>query len=142
MMLKLTAVLLAVLSVIGAQKHHQQQQHHHQQPQQQQQRQEPVTDPRYKQIPIVNVENVLEVDGKFRYSYEGGDGTRAAQDGQQIVVNNQVGTASQGQYTYQVRADRSRIKERAFRGRVCLTNPRQSVSSFHFPRETTVRRTR
>ncbi|XP_049537843.1 endocuticle structural glycoprotein SgAbd-3-like [Anopheles darlingi] len=105
MMLKLVAVLLTVLSVIAAQKHHQQQQQqhhqqqHHQQPQQQQQ--QPTTDPRYKQIPIVNVENVLEVDGKFRYSYEGGDGTRAAQDGQQIVVNNQVGTASQGQYTYQ-----------------------------------------
>lgn len=35
------------------------------------------------------------------YSYEGGDGTRAIQDGQQIFVNNQAGTASQGQYTYQ-----------------------------------------
>ncbi|XP_065077598.1 endocuticle structural glycoprotein SgAbd-3-like [Ochlerotatus camptorhynchus] len=56
---------------------------------------------RFKDIPIVSHENVLEVDGKFRYSYEGGDGTRAVQDGQQIVVNNQAGTASQGQYTYQ-----------------------------------------
>ena len=90
-MMKLV-VLLAVFSVIvGAQKQHQQQQQHQQQ-----------SLPRYKEIPIVNLENVLEVDGKFRYSYEGGDGTRAAQDGQQIVVNNQVGTASQGQYTYQV----------------------------------------
>ncbi|KXJ76691.1 hypothetical protein RP20_CCG009193 [Aedes albopictus] len=57
--------------------------------------------PKFKDIPIVSHENVLEVDGKFRYSYEGGDGTRAAQDGQQIFVNNQAGTASQGQYTYQ-----------------------------------------
>lgn len=59
--------------------------------------------PSFKDIPIVSHENVLEVDGKFRYSYEGGDGTRAAQDGQQIVVNNHAGTASQGQFTYQVR---------------------------------------
>uniref|UniRef100_A0A182T494 Uncharacterized protein n=1 Tax=Anopheles maculatus TaxID=74869 RepID=A0A182T494_9DIPT len=95
-MLKLV-VLLAVCSVIGAQKQHQQHQQSHQQQQQLQQQ----SLPRYKEIPIVNLENVLEVDGKFRYSYEGGDGTRAAQDGQQIVVNNQVGTASQGQYTYQ-----------------------------------------
>uniref|UniRef100_A0A182IQN8 Uncharacterized protein n=1 Tax=Anopheles atroparvus TaxID=41427 RepID=A0A182IQN8_ANOAO len=95
-MLKLV-VLLAVCSVIGAQKQQQQQQQQlHQQHQQSQN-----SLPRYKEIPIVNLENVLEVDGKFRYSYEGGDGTRAAQDGQQIVVNNQVGTASQGQYTYQ-----------------------------------------
>ncbi|EAT45456.1 AAEL003221-PA [Aedes aegypti] len=57
--------------------------------------------PKFKDIPIVSHENVLEVDGKFRYSYEGGDGTRAVQDGQQIFVNNQAGTASQGQYTYQ-----------------------------------------
>uniref|UniRef100_A0A182QAE7 Uncharacterized protein n=1 Tax=Anopheles farauti TaxID=69004 RepID=A0A182QAE7_9DIPT len=90
-MLKLV-VLVAVVGAIGAQKQHQP----HPQAQQQQQ---PLN--RYKEIPIVNLENVLEVDGKFRYSYEGGDGTRAAQDGQQIVVNNQVGTASQGQYTYQ-----------------------------------------
>ncbi|XP_040170323.1 endocuticle structural glycoprotein SgAbd-3-like [Anopheles arabiensis] len=96
-MMKLV-VLLAVFSVIvGAQKQHQQQQHQ----QQQQQHHQQQSLPRYKEIPIVNLENVLEVDGKFRYSYEGGDGTRAAQDGQQIVVNNQVGTASQGQYTYQ-----------------------------------------
>ncbi|KAL1394776.1 hypothetical protein pipiens_002990 [Culex pipiens pipiens] len=59
------------------------------------------TTPKFKEIPIVSHENILEVDGKFRYSYEGGDGTRAIQDGQQIFVNNQAGTASQGQYTYQ-----------------------------------------
>ncbi|XP_055590150.1 endocuticle structural glycoprotein SgAbd-3-like [Uranotaenia lowii] len=56
---------------------------------------------KFKEIPIVSLENIQEVDGKFRYSYEGGDGTRASQDGQQIFVNNNAGTATQGQYTYQ-----------------------------------------
>jgi hypothetical protein len=69
------------------------------------QKQQPLVDDRYKTtpIPIIAQENILEHDGSFTYSFEGGDGTRAQQNGQLKYVDQQnAGEAVQGGYSYQV----------------------------------------
>lgn len=76
--------------------------HQHQQQYQQQQNQ-PQVDSKYKNIPIVAYENALEHDGSFSYSFEGGDGTRASQNGQLKYVDQQsAGEAVQGGYSFPV----------------------------------------
>jgi hypothetical protein len=66
------------------------------------QKQQPIDD-KYKNIPIISQENVLEHDGSFQYSFEGGDGTRAQQNGQlKFVDPKNAGEAVQGGYSYQV----------------------------------------
>lgn len=61
-------------------------------------------DSKYRHIPIVAQENVVEHDGSFNYGYEGGDGTKAQQSGQLKYVDPQnAGEAVQGGYSYQVR---------------------------------------
>jgi hypothetical protein len=59
---------------------------------------------KYKNIPIVALENTQEHDGSFSYSFEGGDGTKAQQTGQLKYVDQQnAGEAVQGGFSYQVR---------------------------------------
>lgn len=66
------------------------------------QKQQPLVDDKYKNIPIISQENILEHDGSFTYSFEGGDGTRAQQNGQLKYVDQQnAGEAVQGGYSYQ-----------------------------------------
>lgn len=110
--MKYVVLLVNTFFVVAmAQRHHQQQQHHHQQPQHQQQQQqqrrieEPQPDSKYRHIPIVSLQNVLEHDGTFNYAFENGDGTRAQQSGQLKQSNfdpKNVGEAVQGEYSYQV----------------------------------------
>jgi hypothetical protein len=65
------------------------------------------TNNKYKNIPIVSLENNQEHDGSFSYSFEGGDGTRAQQTGQlKYVDQTNAGEAVQGGYSYQVRRSR------------------------------------
>lgn len=67
------------------------------------QKQQPLVDDKYKNIPIIQQENILEHDGSFSYSFEGGDGTRAQQNGQlKYVDQKNAGEAVQGGYSYQV----------------------------------------
>lgn len=67
------------------------------------QKQQPLVDDKYKNIPIISQQNILEHDGSFTYSFEGGDGTRAQQNGQLKYVDQQnAGEAVQGGYSYQV----------------------------------------
>lgn len=73
---------------------------------QQQQQQKPEVDSKYKNIPIVAHENILEHDGTFSYSFENGDGTRASQNGQlRYVDQKNAGEAVQGGYSFQVCCD-------------------------------------
>lgn len=66
------------------------------------QKQQPIDD-KYKNIPIIAQENILEHDGSFTYSFEGGDGTRAQQNGQlKYVDQTNAGESVQGGYSYQV----------------------------------------
>lgn len=67
-----------------------------------QKQQQPIDD-KYKNIPIIAQENILEHDGSFTYSFEGGDGTRAQQNGQlKFVDQENAGESVQGGYSYQV----------------------------------------
>lgn len=67
------------------------------------QKQQPLVDDKYKNIPIISQQNIVEHDGSFTYSFEGGDGTRAQQNGQLKYVDQQnAGEAVQGGYSYQV----------------------------------------
>lgn len=69
----------------------------------QKQQQQPLADNKYKNIPIVSQENIVEHDGSFTYSFEGGDGTRAQQNGQlKYVDQTNAGESVQGGYSYQV----------------------------------------
>lgn len=52
------------------------------QKQQQQQQQQLPADNKYRNIPIVSQDSNIDHDGTFSYSFEGGDGTRAQQNGQ------------------------------------------------------------
>lgn len=67
-----------------------------------QKQQQPIDD-KYKNIPIISQENILEHDGSFQYSFEGGDGTRAQQNGQlKFVDPKNAGESVQGGFSYQV----------------------------------------
>lgn len=64
----------------------------------------PQIDSKYRSIPIVSQENILEHDGTFSYSFENGDGTKASQNGQLRYVDQQnAGEAVQGGYSFTVR---------------------------------------
>lgn len=81
------------------------------QQQQQQQNQQPAVDSKYKNIPIVAHENILEHDGTFSYSFENGDGTRASQNGQlRFVDQKNAGEAVQGGYSFQVSGGWTKVK--------------------------------
>ncbi|CRK99897.1 CLUMA_CG013200, isoform A [Clunio marinus] len=61
-----------------------------------------IDDNKYRNIPIIALENKIEHDGSFRYSFENGDGTRAEQNGELKYVDNEnAGEAVQGGYSYQ-----------------------------------------
>lgn len=93
------AVSFAQQRAGGQQYQQQQNKQQYQQPQQQQ-----IVDSKYKNIPIVAQENILEHDGTFSYSFENGDGTRASQNGQlRYVDQKNAGEAVQGGYSFQVR---------------------------------------
>lgn len=111
--MKYVVLLVNTFFVVAmAQRHHQQQQHHqqpqqhHQQPQQQQKRvEEPQPDSKYRHIPIVSLQNVIDHDGSFNYAFENGDGTRVQQNGQLKQSDfdpKNAGEAVQGEYSYQV----------------------------------------
>ncbi|XP_054264384.1 endocuticle structural glycoprotein SgAbd-3-like [Macrosteles quadrilineatus] len=53
-----------------------------------------------QQIPIVSLENNVNFDGSYKYSFEGGDGTRAIQEGSLKQVGQDVGESAQGSYSY------------------------------------------
>ncbi|XP_046665440.1 endocuticle structural glycoprotein SgAbd-3-like [Homalodisca vitripennis] len=53
-----------------------------------------------QQIPIVALENNVSFDGSYKYSFEGGDGTRAIQEGALKQVGPDAGEVSQGSYSY------------------------------------------
>lgn len=60
-------------------------------------------DDKYKNIPIVAQENVIDHQGTYHYTFEGGDGSRAQQDGQLKYLDTQnAGEAVQGGFSYQV----------------------------------------
>lgn len=64
---------------------------------------QPPVDDRYRNIPIVQQENIVEHDGSFSYSFEDGDGTKQSQTGQLKYVDQQnAGEAVQGGYSYTV----------------------------------------
>jgi hypothetical protein len=61
---------------------------------------------KYKNIPIIAQDSNLEHDGTFSYSFEGGDGSRAQQNGQLKYVDAEnAGEAVQGGYSYTVSKD-------------------------------------
>lgn len=100
--MKYLAVLLvnALIAVSLAQRVQNQQ---NQQNQLNQQQQQPLENSKYRNIPIVALENSQDHDGSFRYSYEDGDGTKAEQTGQLRYVNQEnAGEAVQGGYSYTV----------------------------------------
>jgi Insect cuticle protein len=81
----------------------QQQQQYQQQPQQQQQQKQVVVESKYRNIPIVQLENTQDHDGSFKYSFEDGEGTKVQQNGQLKYVNQEsAGEAVQGGYSYTV----------------------------------------
>lgn len=107
--MKYVVLLVNTFFVVAMAQRHHQQQHHHQQPQQTQQQQtrveEPLPDSKYRHIPIVSLQNVLEHDGNYHYNFENGDGTRVQQNGQLKQSSfdpKNVGEAIQGDYSYQV----------------------------------------
>lgn len=108
--MKYLIIVNAVFAVALAQQRagtqqQQQQKQHQQQPQyQQQSQQQQIVDSKYRNIPNVAHENILEHDGTFSYSFENGDGTRASQNGQlRYVDQKNAGEAVQGGYSFQVR---------------------------------------
>jgi uncharacterized protein YlbG (UPF0298 family) len=104
--MKYLILLVNVAMVVAQQRfQHQQAQHQHQQVQQpaQQQQQQQVVDSKYRNIPIISQESDSGIDGTFSYSFEGGDGTRAQQNGQLKYSQfepNSAGEAVQGGYSY------------------------------------------
>lgn len=109
--MKYVVLLVNTFFVVAmAQRHNQQQHHQNQQPQQQQQQQrrvveEPLPESKYRNIPIVSLQNVLEHGGTFNYAFENGDGTRVQQNGQLKQSDfdpKNAGEAVQGGYSYQV----------------------------------------
>ncbi|KAF2905756.1 hypothetical protein ILUMI_00416 [Ignelater luminosus] len=52
-------------------------------------------------IPIVSQESSVDTDGKFHYSYESADGSKAVQDGQlKALDKDEAGEAVVGSYEY------------------------------------------
>ncbi|KAK4880461.1 hypothetical protein RN001_008607 [Aquatica leii] len=49
---------------------------------------------------IVNQESDLDIGGKYHYSFETSDGTKAAQTGELKTIGNEAGGASKGFYEY------------------------------------------
>ncbi|BES92883.1 Cuticular protein [Nesidiocoris tenuis] len=63
---------------------------------QQQQPLKPTSPP----VPILSLDNTVNHDGSYKYSFEGGDGTRAEQTGQLKSIGQDAGEVSQGSYSY------------------------------------------
>ncbi|XP_039294336.1 endocuticle structural glycoprotein SgAbd-3 [Nilaparvata lugens] len=53
-----------------------------------------------QQVPIVAQDQDINFDGTYHYSFEGGDGTRATQDGVLKQTPDGAGEVSQGSFSY------------------------------------------
>ncbi|XP_075232904.1 endocuticle structural glycoprotein SgAbd-3-like isoform X2 [Lycorma delicatula] len=51
-------------------------------------------------VPIVSQDQDINFDGTYHYSFEGGDGTRASQEGQLKQTPDGAGEISQGSFSY------------------------------------------
>ncbi|KAL1138383.1 hypothetical protein AAG570_008447 [Ranatra chinensis] len=88
--------------LVGALAYPQQPQPHQQaaQPRAAPQPQAPPLSPTRPPVPIVSLDNTVNHDGSYRYSYEGGDGTKAEQQGQLKNIGEDAGEVSSGSYSY------------------------------------------
>lgn len=63
----------------------------------------PIADARSKKdfIPIVSQESDVDVEGKYHFSYESGDGSKAAQAGElKVLDKDHVGPSVVGEFSY------------------------------------------
>ena len=96
-------IVLCGFFVVAMAQRHNQQQHQQQQPQQYNNINE--NDNKYKHIPIVSHQQNLELDGRFNYAYESGDGTKVEQSGALKASSfdpKNAGEAVEGSYSYVV----------------------------------------